>query len=57
MDEALLLNVSDLGTIERLIEVRRYLESLNVVENVRVALIRQTHDPGGQSRECSALVV
>ena len=41
MDEALLLSVSDLDSIERLIEVRRYLESLNVVENVRVALIRQ----------------
>ena len=41
MDEALLLSVSDLDSIERMIEVRRYLESLNVVENVRVALIRQ----------------
>ena len=38
---ALLLSVSDLGSIDRLIEVRRYLESLNAVDSVRVALISQ----------------
>jgi hypothetical protein len=39
VEETLLLSVSELGDIDRLIEVQRYLKSLNVVESVRVALI------------------
>ena len=42
VDEALLLSVSDLRNLDELVRVRRYLESLNVVESVRVAMIR--HD-------------
>jgi len=39
VDESLLLSVSELGDIDKLIEVQRYLKSLNAVESVRVALI------------------
>jgi len=39
VEESLLLSVSELGNIDKLIEVQRYLKSLNVVESVRIALI------------------
>ena len=41
VEESLMLSVSGLGDINKLIEVQRYLKSLNVVESVRVALISQ----------------
>jgi uncharacterized protein len=39
VEESLLLSVSELGDIDRLIAVQRYLKSLNAVESVRVAMI------------------
>jgi len=39
IEESVLVSVSELGDIDKLIAVQRYLESLNVVESVRVALI------------------
>ncbi len=39
VEQSLLLSVSALDGIERLISVQKYLKSLNVVENVRVATI------------------
>ena len=41
IEQSLLLSVSALEGIERLIEVQKYLGSLNVVESVRVAMINQ----------------
>lgn len=41
MQESLLLAVSELRGIENLIKVQRYLESLNAVESVRVAMVNQ----------------
>ena len=41
VEQSLLLSVSDLGGIDKLIKVQRYLESLNVVDSVRVAMIRE----------------
>ena len=39
VEEALMLSVSDLGSIDKLIKVQQYLASLNVVDHVRVARI------------------
>ena len=38
-EQSLLLSVSELGGIEKLIRVQRYIESLNVVDSVRVAIV------------------
>ena len=38
-EQSLLLSVSELGGIEKLIRVQRYIESLNVVDSVRVAMV------------------
>lgn len=39
VEQSLLLSVSELGGIDKLIKVQRYLESLNVVDSVRVAMV------------------
>lgn len=39
VEESLLLSVSELEGIDKLIKVRKYLQSLNVVDSVRVAMI------------------
>ena len=41
VEESLLLAVSSVNGIDNLIEVQKYLESLNVVEGVRVAMVNQ----------------
>ena len=39
VDDVLLLNVSDLSSIEQLIQIRKYLQSLNAVDSVGVAMV------------------
>ena len=41
VEQSLLLSVSELEGIDKLIKVQRYLESLNVVDSVRVAMISE----------------